>query len=87
MIKRENLESAPCSRSDEDPGVMGINYRSEPMRERLGKKDDPAYIFSSAVHGDPATPILETYPGDEMMIRIIDGAQEEQHAFNIVGMT
>lgn len=73
--------------SHEDPGVMGINYRCEPMRERLGEKDDPAYIFSSKIHGDPATPILETYPGDEIVIRLIDGAHEEQHSFNIVGMS
>lgn len=72
--------------SHDDPGVMGINYRCEPMRERLKKQDDPAYIFSSLVHGDPATPILETYPGDEMMIRLLDGAHEEQHAFNLTGM-
>lgn len=71
----------------DDPGVMGINYRSEPMRERLKKHEDPAYIFSSYVHGDPATPILETYPGDELMIRLIDGAHEEQHVFNITGMS
>lgn len=73
--------------SHDDPGVMGINYRSEPMRERLKCHDDPAYIFSSFVHGDPATPILETYPGDEMMIRLLDGAHEEQHAFNLTGMS
>ncbi len=71
----------------DDPGVMGINYRSEPMRERLKKHEDPAYIFSSYVHGDPATPVLETYPGDELMIRLIDGAHEEQHVFNITGMS
>lgn len=73
--------------SHDDPGVMGINYRSEPMRERLKKNDDPAYVFSSLVHGDPATPILETYPGDEMMIRLLDGAHEEQHCFNLTGMS
>ena len=73
--------------SHDDPGVMGINYRAEPMRERLKKEEDPAYIFSSFVHGDPATPILETYPGDELMIRLLDGAHEEQHAFNITGMS
>lgn len=72
--------------SHDDPGVMGINYRCEPMRERLKHHEDPAYIFSSYVHGDPATPILETYPGDELMIRLLDGAHEEQHAFNITGM-
>jgi len=55
--------------------------------ERLKKEEDPAYIFSSFVHGDPATPVLETYPGDELMIRLIDGAHEEQHVFNITGMS
>lgn len=73
--------------SHDDPGVMGINYRCEPMRERLGCNSDPAYIFSSLVHGDPATPILETYPGDEIMIRLLDGAHEEQHSFNLTGMS
>ena len=73
--------------SHDDPGVMGINYRAEPLRERLKTGEDPAYIFSSFVHGDPATPVLETYPGDELMIRLIDGAHEEQHAFNITGMS
>ena len=33
--------------SHDDPGVMGINYRCEPMRERLKNHDDPAYLFSS----------------------------------------
>lgn len=73
--------------SHDDPGVMGINYRSEPMRERLKCREDPAYVFSSFVHGDPATPILETYPGDEIVIRLLDGAHEEQHAFNLTGMS
>lgn len=73
--------------SHDDPGVMGINYRAEPMRERLKRDGDPAYIFSSFVHGDPATPVLETYPGDELMIRLIDGAHEEQHVLNITGMS
>lgn len=73
--------------SHDDPGVMGINYRCEPMRERLKCHDDPAYIFSSLVHGDPATPVLETYPGDEIVIRLLDGAHEEQHAFNLTGLS
>ena len=71
----------------DDPGVMGINYRCEPMPERLKCKEDPAHIFSSLTYWDPATPILETYPGEELVIRLLDGAHEEQHAFNIVGMS
>lgn len=49
--------------SDDDPGVMGINYRCEPMRERLKIKNDPSHIFSSFVYGDPDTPIrYNEYP-------------------------
>lgn len=73
--------------SDDDPGVMGISYRCEPMRERLKKKNDPPHIFSSRKYGDPATPVLETYAGDPIVIRLLDGAHEEQHAFNINGMS
>ncbi|MGN0650068.1 MAG: multicopper oxidase domain-containing protein [Oscillospiraceae bacterium] len=72
--------------SHDDPGVMGINYRCEPMRERLKIKNDPAHIFSSFEYGDPCTPILETYPGEPIRIRLLDGAHEEQHVFNIEGM-
>lgn len=72
--------------SADDPGVMGINYRCEPMRERLKIKNDPAHIFSSFIYGDPDTPILETYPGDPIRIRLLDGAHEEQHVLNITGM-
>ncbi len=72
--------------SVDDPGVMGINYRCEPMRERLKIKNDPAHIFSSFEYGDPCTPILETYPGEPIRIRLLDGAHEEQHIFNIEGM-
>lgn len=83
----EPLNPPAVPGSHDDPGVMGINYRAEPMRERLKRNDNPAYIFSSFVHGDPATPVLETYPGDELMIRLVDGAHEEQHVFNVTGMS
>lgn len=73
--------------SDDDPGVMGINYRCEPMRERLKKSNDPSHIFSSIVYDDPATPLIETYPGEPIVIRLLDGAHEEQHAFNIEGLS
>jgi len=72
--------------SDDDSGVMGINYRCEPMLERLKIKDDPSHIFSSFIYGDPDTPILETYPGEPIRIRLLDGAHEEQHVLNITGM-
>lgn len=73
-----NVPGAP-----DDPGVMGINYKCEPLQFRRG---DPAYVFSSYVHGDPVTPILETYAGDPVRIRLFDGAHEEQHSFNMNGL-
>lgn len=68
--------------SQDDPGVMGVNYRSEPLQFRPG---EPAYTFSSWLWGDPATPLLQAYAGDPIRIRLLQGAQEEQHNFNLHG--
>lgn len=35
--------------------------------------------------GDPATPLLRAYEGDHVQIRLIQGAQEEQHVFTLHG--
>jgi hypothetical protein len=80
---------APEKFPDDDPGTMGINYKNAPFQlrqERDGTKTDPAYAFSSTVHGDPATPILETYSEDPVRIRAIQGSQEEQHVLAMNGM-
>ncbi|BDH61522.1 hypothetical protein MTP04_16520 [Lysinibacillus sp. PLM2] len=70
--------------SPDDPGVMGVNYRNEPLQFRLKEPDyDPAYVFSSWVHGDPVTPLLETYNGDPVRVRLIQGSHEESHSFNL----
>ncbi|MDL5159921.1 multicopper oxidase domain-containing protein [Actinomycetospora termitidis] len=80
--------------SDNDPGVMGVNYRNAPLRER-GK--DPSSWFASrvarpdeeepeAVGGDPDTPIIGTYPGDRLRVRLIQGSHEEQHSFVTHGL-
>lgn len=76
-----------------DQGSMAINYKSEPFPIRINpllpesnaQKKDPAYIFSSAIFGDPATPIFKAYPKDQVIIRQIQGSHEEQHNFNIHG--
>ncbi|MBM7693052.1 FtsP/CotA-like multicopper oxidase with cupredoxin domain [Peribacillus deserti] len=70
----------------DDPGVFGVNYKCEPLQFRLGKDCDPAYSFSSFVHGDPVTPILRAYEGDPIRIRLLDGAHEESHSFNLHGL-
>ncbi|CAM4462082.1 multicopper oxidase domain-containing protein [Paenibacillus tarimensis] len=78
------LNPADFPGSHEDPGVMGVNYRCEPIQFRLNKREyDPAYVFSSWLHGDPVTPLLETYNGDPVRLRLLDGAHEESHSFNL----
>ncbi|HEV7375408.1 MAG TPA: hypothetical protein VGN95_11865 [Pyrinomonadaceae bacterium] len=83
----------PESISAADPGTQLINYRNEPIpfrigqysgttfKQKTGQAGDLAYVFSSQVHNDPFTPLLTAYEGDRTMIRLIQGAQEEQHVF------
>ncbi len=68
---------------NENAGTMAINLRNAPVYQR--GDPDPAYSFSSAVHGDPPTPLLEAYSNDPIRIRLIQGAWEEQHNFQIHG--
>ncbi|RFU64586.1 multicopper oxidase domain-containing protein [Bacillus sp. V59.32b] len=78
------LNEPPFPSAPDDPGVMGVNYRNEPLQFRLQAPDeDPAYVFSSFVNGDPVTPLLETYNGDPVRIRLFQGAHEESHSFNL----
>ncbi|HEX8441160.1 multicopper oxidase domain-containing protein [Archangium sp.] len=66
-----------------DQGVMALNYRNTPIRERSG---DPAHWFSSRQHGDPDTTIFHTYENEPLWIRLVQGSHEEQHSFQIHGM-
>lgn len=53
--------------------------------QRMGEAGDIAAAFSSKVHGDPETPVLQAYQGERLMFRMIQGAQEVQHMFHIAG--
>jgi manganese oxidase len=48
----------------EDQGEFAIGYRSERWTHRARANGDLSQIFSSYVHGDPATPLFRAYPGD-----------------------
>lgn len=85
---------APLHAPEGDQGGMGVNYKNAPMQIRqfpagaekvLGEQVDPAYNFSSRVWGDPQTPILKAYRGDNVRFRLIQGSHEEQHNFTIHG--
>jgi hypothetical protein len=73
-----------------DQGGYALNYRNEPFQIRTkpgaaGAKGDPAYVYSSAVHGDPSTPVFRAYNRDPVVIRNVDGSHEEVHTFNLHG--
>jgi hypothetical protein len=88
----------PESISAADPGTQLVNYRNEPIPLRIGENNggdfvqkqgatgDMANVFDSKTHGDPFTPLLRAYEGDRVQIRLTQGAQEEQHAFNMHGV-
>lgn len=63
-----------------------LNGRFEAMSERLDEHKDPAYCFSSILHGDPDTPRFETYPGEEFVIRLPGQESGEKHSFHLAGM-
>lgn len=65
---------------DDDPGSMAVNYRSAPLTFR-GR--DPSQWFTGA---DPDTPIVTTYPGERLRVRLIQGSHEEQHSFSAHGL-
>ena len=59
-----------------------INMRAEPLASRGG---DPERLFSSQVHGDPETPLLETYLGDPVIIRGLVPATNDVHTLHVDG--
>ncbi len=65
---------------DDDPGVMGVNYRNAPLTFR---GDDPSRWFA---HRDPDTGVIRTHPNDRLRIRLIQGSHEEQHSFVTHGL-
>lgn len=66
----------------DEQGVVTVNYRCEPPALRGG---DPADWFASEVHGDPRTPILRGYPGEDIRIRVVEGSFDKQHSFTVHG--
>ncbi len=63
-----------------------VQKRDSVKQQRDGETGDLAFVFQSAYHGDPCTPILEAYEGERVQIRLIQGAQEVQHMFSLEGL-
>ncbi|MGW1073695.1 multicopper oxidase domain-containing protein [Streptomyces sp. NPDC002537] len=77
------LNPPPVPGGPDDQGVMAVNYRCEPLSERGG---DPADWFASGVHGDPATPLLHAYPGEQIRLHVLQGSHDLQHSFTTNGL-
>jgi hypothetical protein len=81
-----------------DQGVMALNYRSDPIAERMNTKDptdplkrrlvDPSNWFTSLepFNRDPYTTLFLTYRDDPIWFRVVQGSHEEQHSFQVHGM-
>ena len=71
---------------DEDTGEKGYNYRSERFANRLKSDDRISLIFSSRIHGDPATPLFKAYTGERVIFRTMMPADKPRNVgFTIHG--
>ncbi|HZG73912.1 MAG TPA: multicopper oxidase domain-containing protein, partial [Chondromyces sp.] len=71
--------------------LFPINYRSEPMRNRLRLVQEGVVCqdcegeevhHDSWAFGDPDTPILRAYVGDPIKIQLVHGGVKETHTFH-----
>ncbi|MGQ0521205.1 MAG: multicopper oxidase domain-containing protein [Actinomycetota bacterium] len=66
-------------------GAAGLNYRSAPLVDRVRVDPDTASLYSTAVHGDPATPVLEAYAGDQVRVHVLAPWSEQSQVFSVEG--
>ena len=46
----------------------------------------PPWAVPSKTSGDPDTPVIYTYPGERLRLRLLQGSHEEQHSFILNGL-
>jgi len=63
----------------------GYSLRVEPLSVRLANNPDTTQLFSSKIHGDPETPLVQAYLGDPIVFRSLQGAANEAHTWHISG--
>lgn len=73
------LEFPDHPSSHDDNGVMCVNYRSAPLKER-GDKPEKWFL------PDQDTITFDTFAGDPIYIRLVQGSHEEQHSFQVNGL-
>ncbi|MGH3328843.1 MAG: hypothetical protein ACRDPT_13810, partial [Streptomycetales bacterium] len=73
-----------------DKAFNSVSYHSEPITTRLGldgsnPNPDFGSAFSSAVHGDPDTPLFRAYAGDRVIVRMAVPSSDQMHTFMVGG--
>jgi hypothetical protein len=66
-------------------GLLGLNYGKEPLERRLVSHKDTAKLFRSAVHGDPAVPLIEAFAGERVRLHLFVPFSEQAHVFSLEG--
>jgi hypothetical protein len=59
-----------------------LNLRAEPL---AGRGNDPTQWFSSRRYGDPATPLLEAFLGDPVVVRALVAGTNDLHTWHVDG--
>lgn len=63
----------------EDMGEKGYNYCSERFANRLERNPQISKVFSSRIHGDPATPLFSAYFGERVIFRVMMPADKPRN--------
>jgi hypothetical protein len=80
-----NYRNEPIPLRIGTPGAIPPGGTVPEYQQKSGNNGDLAFAFSTDLHGDPATPLLPSYPGDHVEMRVLQGSQEEQHVLNVHG--
>jgi hypothetical protein len=71
-----------------DAGDLSNVYRSDITRANSALNQQPGFypaLTGGLQGGDPFTPLMRAYEADKVQIRILVGAHEESHNFNVHG--
>jgi hypothetical protein len=81
----EVIGTAQMPYQEQVRGMVGLNYGKEPLARRRAANTDPATLFRSVVHGDPAAPLLEAFAGDQVRLHLFVPFSEQAHVFSLEG--
>ena len=66
-------------------GVVGLNYRVQPLPLGRRTNADTDRAFRSAARARPSTPVLHAYTGDAVRIHVLAPWSEQEQVFSLEG--